>query len=410
MFKRRRSLICILICLSLLCGLFPLSASAKTVSELQQEIAKYQKELDKLEGNAAEQSKYQNTLTQQISVISDQINVYESQINDLNSKMNEKQFAINRLNDQIIENQEQIYAMQKDIDDMEVKKEDIKNQLRIRMRENYMSSQTNTLDVLLSSQDFGQFISNITYVKKISDHDKCLTNSLDSQVAAINSEKAKLETKISKINADKALINASLDEIKKQAVESNNIKKQMNLSYNSLSVQLKKSNQQSQAIKNAQSKIEKAKKIAQEQLEDATDEINKKSGGTDIKPDSGGYLFPVAQPCYISQAYKGAAHKGIDIATKGRPNKIYASRGGRVIVAMFGYPGSGFGGYGNVVVIDHGDGYATLYGHMSSYCVRAGQNVNRGDYIGNVGNTGQSMGFHCHFELRKNGNHIAPPF
>ena len=95
-------------------------------------------------------------------------------------------------------------------------------------------------------------------------------------------------------------------------------------------------------------------------------------------------------------------HEGIDFnAPIGTP--IYATGNG--VVSLVDYDGRG---YGNHVIITHGFGYQTLYGHMSRVKVRIGQKVNRGDIIGYVGNTGKSTGPHCHYEVIKNGKKINP--
>lgn len=97
-------------------------------------------------------------------------------------------------------------------------------------------------------------------------------------------------------------------------------------------------------------------------------------------------------------------HAGLDFtAPQGTP--IYATADGRIKTA-----GASSGGYGNHVVIDHGYGYQTLYGHMVKVKVRAGQTVKRGEVIGWVGNTGKSTGPHCHYEVHKNGNRVDPVF
>lgn len=114
--------------------------------------------------------------------------------------------------------------------------------------------------------------------------------------------------------------------------------------------------------------------------------------GSSVPVSAGYYLRPVNG--LRSQGLHG--HNGIDIAARvGTP--IYASADGKVIVARNG----GYnGGYGSYVVISHGNGTQTLYGHMSRVDVGVGQSVSRGAVIGAVGNTGKSTGPHVHFEVR----------
>lgn len=104
---------------------------------------------------------------------------------------------------------------------------------------------------------------------------------------------------------------------------------------------------------------------------------------------------------HLSQGIHG--WNGVDIAApKGSP--IYAAAAGTVIVSR----ASGWnGGYGNYVVIDHGDGTQTLYGHLSTDSVSVGQKVSRGQQIGGVGNTGKATGYHLHFEVRGARNPFA---
>lgn len=91
-------------------------------------------------------------------------------------------------------------------------------------------------------------------------------------------------------------------------------------------------------------------------------------------------------------------HKGIDIGA-GYGTSIYAAAAGTVTVSSYGYNG----GYGNYIIISHGNGVETLYGHCSSLCVTAGTKVSQGQLIAKVGSTGRSSGNHLHLEIRVNG-------
>ncbi len=110
---------------------------------------------------------------------------------------------------------------------------------------------------------------------------------------------------------------------------------------------------------------------------------------------SGSFVWPASGR--ITQGYS-FYHKAIDIANRsGGP--ILASDGGVVTVA--GWPDNS--GYGNRIIVDHGNGFVSLYAHLSVIQVRAGQRVNKGDVIGQMGNTGRSTGTHLHFEIRQGG-------
>lgn len=114
---------------------------------------------------------------------------------------------------------------------------------------------------------------------------------------------------------------------------------------------------------------------------------------------SGSFVWPTQGT--ISQNYAWY-HGGIDIANRGLPT-ILAADSGTVVTAGWSNVG-----YGNYVVIDHGNGYRTLYAHMSAIYVVAGQTVGRGSSIGKMGSTGRSTGPHLHFEVIRNGVHMNP--
>jgi murein DD-endopeptidase MepM/ murein hydrolase activator NlpD len=119
----------------------------------------------------------------------------------------------------------------------------------------------------------------------------------------------------------------------------------------------------------------------------------------DLNRIASGFGYRV-DPIYKSVKF----HAGLDFtAPQGTP--IYATANGTVTVA-----GNTADGYGNHVVINHGYGYETLYGHMVRVKVKSGQRVTRGEVIGWVGSTGKSTGPHCHYEVHKNGQKIDPVY
>jgi LysM repeat protein len=118
-------------------------------------------------------------------------------------------------------------------------------------------------------------------------------------------------------------------------------------------------------------------------------------------PAGSGYLWPTS--VHTITQYYGWRHAGLDIAGPvGSP--LYASRGGAVIKSQCGYNG----GYGCYVILDHGNGVTTLYGHASQLYVNVGEVVSQGQTIAAMGSTGRSTGSHIHFEIRVSGRHANP--
>lgn len=131
-------------------------------------------------------------------------------------------------------------------------------------------------------------------------------------------------------------------------------------------------------------------------------------GGTVV--GTGSFTWPVPSCTYLTSRFglrihpvygTQKSHTGIDIGAASGAT-IVAADGGTVTMAGVN------GGYGNCVMIDHGNGYKTLYGHMSSIAVTNGQTVSAGDTVGYVGSTGVSTGPHCHFEVWSGGSRIDP--
>ena len=133
-------------------------------------------------------------------------------------------------------------------------------------------------------------------------------------------------------------------------------------------------------------------------------------GGSTAAVGTGSFGWPVPSCTYITSRFgmrvhpitgEYKSHTGLDIGA-GYGAAIVAADGGSVSFAGVK------GGYGSCVMINHGNGYVTLYGHMSSIAVSEGQNVSKGETIGYVGSTGVATGPHCHFEIYSGGSRIDP--
>lgn len=129
--------------------------------------------------------------------------------------------------------------------------------------------------------------------------------------------------------------------------------------------------------------------------------VGSSSCGADGAVGGGGFVFPSSNHVLSGNDYYGG-HLGLDFAA-GPGDAVFAADSGVVTMA-----GGSSGGYGVVIMIDHGNGYSTIYAHLSSANVRACQSVSQGQVIGGAGSTGNSTGVHLHFEVRKGGANINP--
>jgi murein DD-endopeptidase MepM/ murein hydrolase activator NlpD len=163
----------------------------------------------------------------------------------------------------------------------------------------------------------------------------------------------------------------------------------------SRSVTYKISEQNGVTVQKVESNVTSLEQTVAQIVIKGTKVMPSRGEGSFAWPTVGGYISSKQGPRW------GRMHKGIDIA---RPSDrtIKAADNGVVVSAGWG------GGYGNKIVIDHRNGFRTLYGHMSSLKVRVGQTVSKGTAIGVMGATGDATGVHLHFEVYKNGSLVNP--
>jgi murein DD-endopeptidase MepM/ murein hydrolase activator NlpD len=258
-----------------------------------------------------------------------------------------------------------------------------------RLREIYINGQVNYLDVLLGAKDFSDFSSRMYLLQRIIARDINLLNKLESQKRDLNTQQEALEEdkkQLDKVHAD---VNA-----KKKTVEAKTAERK-ELYDKALA---------------EQSRLEQEYNDLMETSKNISTMIQnwEQSGTLGAVHGSGRFIWPIhgeitspygwrTHPIFGTQIF----HSGIDIAADyGDP--IAAADSGTVVYAGW------MGGYGNAVMIDHGGGLVTLYGHNTEVLVSEGQAVEKGQTIAHAGSTGYSTGPHCHFEVRLHGETVSP--
>ena len=252
----------------------------------------------------------------------------------------------------------------------------------------YESGDTTYLDVLLKSKNLTDFISRYYVIEEMAEYDTEIINQIKEEKENIETTRQKLENEQAEIKVVKA-------KAEQTSIVLNNTKTLQNSYIKKLSSEEKKLQEQITSFKQEEAEIE-AKILA------ATNGID-----ADIQYTGGEMLWPVAIKGTVITSNFGIRehpiqgvvkeHTGIDIGNAPLGTPVVAAADG--IVSYAGW----LGGYGNCVMINHGDGIVTLYGHGNKILTTVGAEVKKGDTIMEVGSTGNSTGPHLHFEVRVNG-------
>ena len=320
---------------------------------------------------------------------SEKIAALDYQIQSTRAELNATQKIIDSLTRDIADKQDEL--------DETIAQLDEKQELfETRIRVMYENGDTTYLEVLLSSEDFSDMLTNMEIVSQIMDYDKRIVEEYKALKAQIETQKAALESdrKDKQDYADD--LEQAYEEIEAQKKEYKALKAKVDSDL---------------ALKKAE-----AERMLREQ-DEINDEIaalsrqeTAASGGGGGKVYSGSLVWPCPSYSRISSQYgyrthpisgTRKLHKGLDIAASSG-NPVIAAASGTVVKSYFS------SSYGNYVVISHGGGLMTAYAHMTRRLVSAGQTVAAGQQVGTVGSTGNSTGPHLHFEVYVGGSTTNP--
>ena len=277
-----------------------------------------------------------------------------------------------------------------------------------RVRDIYINGRLSYLDVVIGSKDFSDFANRLEVLKRIIDSDITLINEIKKERADIEAHKQKLEADRAKlVELEKAAL-AKQAEIEQKKAE-RNVVLQKAQNDRATAMQAIEELNASSAQVSAMLKERQAARAAAAAAAAAAAQSSGGQGASDNWVQGTGQLgWPVSGEITSPYGYRvhpiwGTTiyHSGIDIGgDEGTP--VHAADGGVVVWAGW------MGGYGYAVVIDHGNGLSTLYGHNSELAVDEGQSVAKGQVISYAGSTGNSTGPHVHFEVRVNGDPVDP--
>lgn len=358
-------------------GDYVVDSNAATLAEMQAQQKQYQAKQKELKNKmastkneVAKQQEYQEAVSEQIEVTEQNIYVTEQQLELLAADIDAKIASIAQQEADIAQG----------IADF-----------KERLRTMYVNGNEGLAAVLMGSADFYDVLAKMEIVQRISTRDDELIENLNAELNQLNADKAALEATKAEVDAQKA-------ELEKNKAD-------LSAAYDAST--------QEEARKKAQLDEYSKNQAYYDKLEEEIETAIKAEIArlAKIKTYVGGsFMWPLPYTEKITSTFSPArtlngitkAHKGIDISASGVYGKaIVASNAGTVIVANRNYtPGYSYGKY---VMIDHGGGRVTLYGHCSDLAVNVGDTVTQGQTIAYVGSTGDSTGPHLHFEIRING-------
>lgn len=272
--------------------------------------------------------------------------------------------------------------------------------------------------VLFKASSFTDLLSRLDFINEIMDSDQNVITRLQRLQEQIKTRKVSLESNRAASLAVKSDLVAKKSDLSAQQQEADNLVAQIDQDSSDYQDTLDALSKEEDEIQARVVKMSEELAAKEEAARKAQEEEAKRnggtSGGTAVPPatSSEGYIWPVSshrisspygyRPASATNGIGSTFHKGIDIAGVGYGSPVHAAKSGTVLLAQYS------NSYGNFVVISHGSGNTTLYAHMSSLAVSAGQYVKQGTVIGYTGSTGHSTGPHLHFEITIGGSRVNP--
>lgn len=381
------------------------------IKELEERNKQIENSIASLENDIDQSEKKQELYLQKLNAIQEQLDNYNNLLYYMEEDIAAKQANIEALNLQISAKEDDIAQKESKIERLNAENEENLERFGDILHAMYVTENADIFSVLAESADFYDLLVRTKMMINVSKQNDDMMQQLKESIE--NTEKIKKQLENDKTDLESSRLNVISE---KEALENNK---------SELTVKQKEASQLSSEYSNAYSQysqeindiVNKQEELQKEKKANAAEiaayqqqidrEIQLAQKDSNQVYQEGEWIWPLETQFTMITTYfgyddwRGGNHSGIDISGGGiYGHPIYASKAGTVIIAKTTYI-EGYS-YGKYVVIDHGDGYSTLYGHCSDIYVSVGQQVEQGEAVAAVGSTGWSTGPHLHFEVRVN--------
>lgn len=377
------------------------------LADLRAKQAEIQKQSDELEKSIAENKDQTKTLVGQKAEIDQEMEMSRQKIENLNEQ-------IQQLNLLIAEKQTELEASV-------AKEEALQKQYKARLRSMEETGSVSYWSILFKASSFSDLLDRVDMIREIAESDQLMLKQLSAATQAVETERADLEQQKLDLQQTEDDLAVEQTELETKRAKADTLITQMQVEYASLSDEFFAAEADEAAVReqikkaetdyfNALAKEQAAAAAAAAAANKPSSGSNSSSSSSSGGASSGGFAFPLAYSTGVTCAYgprvhpingNKSFHYGVDLAA-GMNTEIYATKSGTVTGATYGEAN------GYYVTINHGDGYSSIYAHMTNYVVSVGDSVKQGQLIGYVGTTGWSTGPHLHFEILYNGSNVNP--
>lgn len=367
---------------------------------------------DKIEDELGSLKSENADIQAEIDAVRQQYTAASNQIQDLVNRKNAVDQEIALLHSQILNINQQVIAYgqliadaQDDMDEESQRLDELNEKHKARIRAMEEGGTVSYWEVLFQASSFTDFLDRMAMIEEIAQSDQRRLEEIQQAADDLSSTQAKMQQELRSLAEAQQTLADSESLLAEKRTESDGLLRSLAAQKEEFELLLDDSEAKQDAL--MKEIAQKEKELANAQYEEKLAKLalqgqNPPSNATWITPVSG-YTITSAFGMRIHPVYKYALmHNGIDMACpQGTP--IYATRAGTVTTASYQ---AGRAGY--YVSINHGDGFSSIYMHMTNYVVSSGQSVAAGQLIGYVGSTGVSTGPHLHFGVSYAGTYVNP--